>query len=211
MEEVVYMYRPTRKADFLHSLLKGFGGVLVTDFYSGYDGLPCRQQKCLVHLIRDLNDDVLKHPYDDELWGIVAPFASLLAEIVKTVDRFGLRQTYLRRHEKGVLQFFGELGRGTYRSKVAIAYQKRLLKTQDTLFEFLKHDGVPWNNNNAEHAVKHFAKYRRMANGRFAEKGLSDYLVLLSILETCRYKGISFLRFLLSKERDIDRYCQQVW
>ena len=75
----------------------------------------------------------------------------------------------------------------------------------------MKHDGVPWNNNNAEHAVKPFAKYRRMVNGRLTEKGLTDYLVLLSLLETCRYKGISFLGFLLSKERDIDRYCEQVW
>jgi hypothetical protein len=36
------------------------------------------------------------------------------------------------------------------------------------------------------------------------EAGLQDYLVLLSIYQTCRYKGLSFLQFLLSGERDID-------
>ncbi len=36
------------------------------------------------------------------------------------------------------------------------------------------------------------------------ETGLKDYLVLLSICQTCKYKGINFLKFLLSKERDID-------
>ena len=35
-------------------------------------------------------------------------------------------------------------------------------------------------------------------------EGLSDYLVLLSIYQTCQYKGASFLRFLLSQEPDID-------
>jgi hypothetical protein len=43
-------------------MLKDFKGVLVSDFYSAYDAIPCPQQKCLIHLIRDLNDDVLKHP-----------------------------------------------------------------------------------------------------------------------------------------------------
>ena len=41
------------------------------------------------------------------------------------------------------------------------------------------------------------------------ETGLSDYLVLLSICQTCRYKGASFLKFLLSKERDVDAFCQR--
>ena len=31
------------------------------------------------------------------------------------------------------------------------------------------------------------------------ETGLRDYLVLLSICQTCRYKGVSFLHFLLSR------------
>jgi len=39
------------------------------------------------------------------------------------------------------------------------------------------------------------------------EAGLNDYLALPSIYQTCRYKGISFLKFLLSGERDIDAFC----
>src|SRR5829696_7221002 len=39
------------------------------------------------------------------------------------------------------------------------------------------------------------------------ESGLNDFLVLLSICHTCHYKGVSFLKFLLSRERDIDAFC----
>ena len=47
----------------------------MADFYGGYDGLPCAQQKCLVRLIRDLNDDLWKkNPGDDELEGFAAAF-----------------------------------------------------------------------------------------------------------------------------------------
>lgn len=69
MEEVFYLYRNGREAGFLHELLFGFNGVLISDFYTGYDSLPCPQQKCLIHLIRDINEDLLKYPFDQELKG----------------------------------------------------------------------------------------------------------------------------------------------
>src|SRR5262249_996236 len=96
-----------------------------------------------------------------------------------------------------------------YRSELAEQYQKRLLRYRDKLFTFLSYDGVPWNNNNAEHAVKHFANYRVISDGRMTERGLSAYLVLLSICQTCKYKGVSFIRFLLSGERDIQKFCER--
>src|SRR5208337_4083634 len=36
MEEVYYLYRSSREADFLHEILGSFKGVLITDFYTGY-------------------------------------------------------------------------------------------------------------------------------------------------------------------------------
>jgi hypothetical protein len=68
---------------------------------------------------------------------------------------------------------------------------------------------VPWNNNNAENAIKQFAYYRESRSGiALTERGLQDFLVLLSIYQTCRYKQISFLQFLLSGERDIDAFAK---
>ena len=68
---------------------------------------------------------------------------------------------------------------------------------------------MPWNNNNAEHAIKQFAYYREHTTGMLRETGLRNYLVLLSICQTCRYKGVSFLQFLLSKSRDVDMFCKR--
>jgi hypothetical protein len=182
-------------------------GVLVTDFYSAYDSLPCKQQKCLIHLIRDFNHDILGNPFDEELKSLAADFGCLLRRIVTTIDRHGLRQRHLCHHKKEVDQFFGSALSRTYQSEIAQGYQKRLEKYQRKLFTFLDHDGVPWNNNNAEHAIKRFAYYREIADGVFSEGGLKDYLILLSLHQTCAYKGISFLRFLLSQERDIAKFC----
>jgi hypothetical protein len=208
-EEVVYIYRPTREGDFLHDLLKTFHGVLVTDFYAAYDSLECPQQKCLIHLMRDMNQELLDNPFDEELQSITGPFGTLLREIVATIDQHGLKRRYLKRHERGVAKFFQSFATQTYRSEAAEALQARMVKYQDKLFRFIKHDGVPWNNNNAENAIRRFGYYREDTAGRLKEAGLKDYLVLLSICHTCHYKGVSFLKFLLSRERDIDAFCRR--
>jgi hypothetical protein len=207
LEEVVFMYKPTRKGDFLHKMLNNFEGVLVSDFYTAYDSFDCPQQKCLIHLIRDMNQEVLDNPYDEELNSVTQPFGLLLRSIVTTVDEHGLKRRHLERHAREVGKFFQRLSSRSFRSEAAQALQERLLKYQDKLFTFIRHDGVPWNNNNAENAIKRFAYYREDTVGVMKEAGLSDYLVLLSIYQTCRFKRISFLKFLLSKERDIDAFC----
>jgi hypothetical protein len=206
LEEVVFMYRPTRETDFLHKMLGDFKGVLVSDFYAGYESLPCPQQKCLIHLIRDMNQDLLNNPFDEELQCITKPFGSLLRSIVATIDEHGLKRRYLERHTDQVEQFFRELSAQSPRSDAARTLSDRLLKCQDKLFTFIRHDSVPWNNNNAENAIKQFAYYREDTTGTMRETGLNEYLVLLSIYQTCRYKGINFLKFLLSRGRDVDAF-----
>jgi predicted RecB family nuclease len=206
LEEVVFLYRPNRVGDFLHEFLKGFDGVLVSDFFSAYDSLPCKQQKCLIHLIRDFNHDILGNPFDEELKALAAKFGALLREIVTTIDRHGLRHKYLCHHKEEVDQFFEFASAQDYQSEVARGYQNRLEKNREKLFTFIDHDGVPWNNNNAEHAIKKFAYYREIADGLFSESSLQNYLTLLSVEQTCAYRGIGFLRFLLSQERDIEAF-----
>ncbi len=92
MEEVAYVYSETREGDLLQTLLKDFKGVLVSDFYAAYDSIDCPQQKCLIHLIRDLNDDVLKHPYDEELKQIIKRMKLRIVRFEISRPRF-FRQT----------------------------------------------------------------------------------------------------------------------
>ena len=62
----VFQLSKTREATIAHEFLKNYDGILITDFYSGYDAIACRQQKCWVHLIRDLNDDLWLYPFDSQ-------------------------------------------------------------------------------------------------------------------------------------------------
>ena len=99
LEDVAYFYTPTRAGETIHAMLKDFSGVLVSDFYAAYDGIDCPQQKCLIHLIRDLNEELLKHPYDDELKQLVGAFAGLVKPMIETVDQRGLKKRFLGKHQ----------------------------------------------------------------------------------------------------------------
>jgi len=206
LEDVVYVYAASREGDLVHSLLKDFKGVLVSDFYAAYDSMNCPQQKCLIHLIRDLNEDLMKEPFNEEMKGLVSEFAMLLGAIISTVDRFGLKTRFLRAHKRSVDRFFKRLAQREYQTATALKCKTRLEKNRRGLFTFLDFNGVPWNNNNAEHAIKAFALLRRDFNGLANEKGIREYLVLLSISESCKFKGVSFLEFLRSGETDVDAF-----
>jgi uncharacterized protein YprB with RNaseH-like and TPR domain len=209
-EEVVSFYRQTREGDFLKEYLSSYKGILVSDFYSAYDSLECQQQKCLIHIIRDFNDDLLKNPFNEEFKELARQFTFLLQEIVKTIDRYGLKRRHLNKHNKGANKFFKTVLNKGYSSEIAKQYQKRLARNQNKLFLFLNHDSVSWNNNTAEHAIKLLATHKNKNLNFFRESRMEEYLQLMSIYQTCHYKGISFLKFLLSREKDIDRYCQQL-
>jgi hypothetical protein len=58
-------------------------------------------------------------------------------------------------------------------------------------------------------AIKAFAALRKGLGGTSSEKGMGEYLTLLSICETCKYKGIRFLDFLRSGEQDIDVFIKK--
>jgi len=119
-----------------------------------------------------------------------------------------LKTRYLRKHNPAVGRFFRELSGQSYRSETAVKYQQRFQKNRDTLFTFLDHDGVPWNNNTAEHAIKTLAILRRAIGGTSTQGGTDDYLILLSIYETCRNIGVGFLDFLRSGEKDIHAFAE---
>ncbi len=206
LEEVLYVYKPSRDGSFLSDMFDGFSGVLISDYYAVYDWDHCQQQKCLIHLIRDLNNELLSNPFDDEYKILVAEFGSMLRRIIATVDRYGLKKRHLAKHQCEVDKFLSKLEGQCFRSGIAQSAQERLIRYKDRLFTFIKYDGVPWNNNNAEYAIKRFAHYREIVNGHVTEGGIVDSLVLLSIYQTCEYKGINFLKFLLSGELDIGNY-----
>jgi Transposase IS66 family len=197
--------RETREASFVHDFLAQYQGTLISDFYAGYDAVPCRQQKCWVHLIRDLNSDLLSVPFDTEFERFVIEVRNLIIPIMEAIQTYGLKKRHLHKFQKPVDTFYKEVIMKRYTSELATHYQDRFIRYQDSLFTFLQYDGILWHNNTAERAIRHLAKQRDIS-GSFHESGARDYLVLLAIRQACRFQGKSFLKFLFSGETDLDKF-----
>lgn len=205
-QRVVFRLTTTREAGMIHEILQGYQGTLVSDFYAGYDAIPCHQQKCLVHLIRDLNDDLWKNPFDLVYESFVVVVRDLVKPVFEDIERFGLKARHLRKHKRVVQRFYERVILvDASRNETTATYQKRFIRYRDSLFRFLDADGIPWNNNAAERSLRHLAIQRKIS-GSFFAAGAERYLRLLGISQTCRFQNKSFLHFLLSGSHDVDEY-----
>lgn len=199
----------TRETTPIKKLLDGYEGVLISDFYGGYDAVPCRQQKCFVHLIRDLNEDLWKNPFNHEFELFVGIVRDLLVPIFEDIDRYGLKTRHLHKHRKAVDQFYGtHIEHSRIECELVAKYRKRFSRYNESIFRFLDMDGLPWNNNMAERAIRYLAIQRKISF-LFSAKGADEHLLLLGISQTCRFQEKSFLRFLLSGEKDVDAYMER--
>lgn len=201
--DVICFYQETREADFIRSFLKDFKGVVVSDFYTAYDSIECEHQKCLLHLIRDLNDDLISSPFNVELKKITQSFSSLMKDIILTIDKKGLKKYYLKKHINPSTSFIENIQLTDFKSDIAIKYQNRIRKYKDRLFTFLRHDDLSWNNNVAEFAIKQLALHRNANQQYFHKSRIDDYLLAMSLFITCKYHKKSFLRFLISQKKTI--------
>lgn len=204
LSTVIYFYQPNREGKFLQDILEDFDGVIVSDFYAAYDSIGCDQQKCLIHLIRDINDDLFQNQTNEDLQFIAQKFGILIRKIVSTVDKYGLKRRNLNKHNKDVKKFYKNLRSREIHTELGNKWLKRFSRNEKKLFTFLNYDGIPWNNNNAEHAVKSFALHRKEINGLYNKKGMTEFLILLSISETCKFRGISFWEFLKAKKMTLN-------
>jgi len=205
-KHVIFRMTETRETTIVHEFLSNYEGVLISDFYPGYDSVTCKQQKCWVHLIRDLNNNLWDSPFNSEFEDFVFEVKNLLLPIFEAVDEYGLKKRHLNKFKKSVEQFYKKnIIDRDYKSDLSIKYQKRFQRYRESLFTFLEQDSIPWNNNTAERAIRHLAIQRKIS-GTFYANSAHQYLLLLGIAQTCRFQEKSFLKFLKSKEKDVDKF-----
>jgi len=204
-KHVILKKTETREATFVNEFLSNYNGVLISDFYPGYDSVPCKQQKSWVHLIRDLNDDLWDAPFNAEFESFVLEVRNLMVPIFEAVNKHGLKTKYLNKFKMSIELFYDKnIVDKDYKSELTKKYQKRFQRYKNSLFTFLEQDNIPWNNNMAERAFRQLAVQRKISTN-FFEHTVPDYLLLLGIAQTCRFQDKSFLKFLLSKEIDVEK------
>jgi transposase len=163
--------------------------TLVSDFYSVYDQFDGPQQKCLVHLLRELRDTVAKHP---ELAGHV--FFKRCKKLVQDMLKLKKRQDEMpapdyQRQVERVEQRLADLAGKPWGHQQPDRLSKRLKKYQNKLTTFLHHKEVDGTNNAAERAIRPAVVMRKITGGSRSAAGAQAWAILASIMRTAEQQG----------------------
>jgi transposase len=194
----LYRIVPSRAGRIaVKELGKDFEGVVVADFFSAYNKLSCEQQKCTVHLLRELRDCAKKNKTQEfvtfrkSLKRIIADAVRLVAK--KDFNPVLCENLILRLHDRVY-----SLAVADYKNPDCRRLAKRLWQHGENLFTFLLYPGVVTpDNNRAERAIRPAVVLRKISGGSRTANGANASADLLSLSQTCRLNGISFAPFLL--------------
>jgi hypothetical protein len=175
----------------LKFITEQFAGVLVSDFWAAYNILVCAKQKCLVHLLRDL-ERVERYQDTSGDW---ARFAKKLRRLIRDAIRLRKRRdemapaTYERRYHRIQQRLQGMIQRD-WTNREARRLGKRLRRHQQELFTFVLEHTVPFENNFAERIIRLAVIMRKNSFNNRRDKGASTQAILMSVFTTLKQRGL---------------------
>jgi len=194
--ELRYFHFDTSRAGAVAKRLLGlcFGGVLVCDFYGGYNFYNGPIQRCWVHFLRDLKKLVEAHPDNEN----VREWVDLVRSIYKVAKKIARRgfiepaRVKLRQQLEAKLLCLAE----PYvknESAPQRVLAERIEKHLGELFTFVQYLGCPSGNNAAERAIRPAVIARKISGGTRSEKGSLTRTTLMSVFGTWALQGKDLL------------------
>jgi transposase len=186
----LYHVDKSRSGKVIAELLgEAFGGTLVSDFYAAYDQFDCPQQKCLVHLLRELRDVVTQQPKLAE-----HAFFRDCKRVVQAALRLKklrgkLKSAEYQKRVKGLETRIANLGQKTWNQAEADRLAARLRKYGSRLTAFLHDPKVDGTNNTAERALRPPVVMRKITGGNRSEEGARAWAILASVMRTAQQQG----------------------
>ena len=193
-------YHHSRAGAVANSLLgEEFRGVLVSDFYGGYNDTPGgRHQRCWVHLLRDARtlrdthaDDLSFQGRETRAW---AAAVLTLGRRVRAAVRLppptpAACQTRLQRLRAELDALAFQYTSTQEHPCRALAW--RLRRFGDELLTCVAQSGVPPDNNFAERAIRPLVVTRKMSGGTRSPAGSTTHMRLYSLAATWTAQGLS--------------------
>ena len=170
---------------------KNYQGVMVTDCYSAYNLVKAgAKQKCLAHILRDLDELNILYPNDPEVIAFGVNSDNILHE------GLNLRNGYkegkytlndLRQGKEDLEKRIDALTRVKMINKKADVLRKRLLRYKDEIFTFLAYpDIVDPTNNFSERQLRPSVISRKLSFGNKTKEGADRHAVMMSLIQTAK-------------------------
>lgn len=178
------------------ALGESFAGTLVSDFYAVYNGLDCRKQRCLVHLLRELAKlrEALPAP---SVRSFIQPLITLFQDAIRLgKDRQSLGEAaFAEACDRIQSRFDALLLESRSRHPECLRIWKRLFKHCDELFTFLDDPRVPADNNGSERDIRSLAAARNDGGTHRTEWSATAFAQLKSVIATGCKNGLRFAQY----------------
>ncbi len=177
-------------------LLAGFAGWLMTDGWFSYRDYP-RRLRCWAHLLRKAQGLVECYDPQGRAFGqtVLDTLEALMLAVYAAREgppANGGPADLPRAHAARLAALrqaaVAHLGHRHAKTK-ALAVE--LLNDWDAIFQVLAHPHLPLTNNAAERALRHWVIARAISHGTRTAVGSRVFVLLASVIDTCRQRGHS--------------------
>jgi transposase len=191
-----FVYDKSRASAVVKDVLgEEFDGVLVSDFYGGYNVHLGLHQRCWVHLLRDLHELKEKHPKDQG----VRQWAAKVKAIYERAKGYRGPSALLAAGEQRAArvrkqrEFEGELLKvcrpHLRKQRLQSRLCERIERFLPELFVFVADPRVPADNNAAERSVREVVVSRKISGGTRSASGSETKSILASLFGTWCLQG----------------------
>lgn len=179
-----------------------YDGVLVSDFLSAYNKINSKKQRCLAHIMRDL-EKVIKY-WDEEDLETVTYCKRLMEILMRGIDLYRKHQKkkWDKRYYAERENIVGQLKDFRFpdpNKKLLVRFAKRLERHKEEIFTFLYERGVDYHNNHAEQQIRPNVILRKITYGNRAMSGVLNHNILTSVIQTAKMNGVDVIDTLKSQ------------
>ena len=180
-----YMIHARRSKEAFFELIDDWAGLLVSDGYGVYQKWMNARQTCLAHLIRTARGLAARPQPELAAFGAWAQVElQKLCQMAKAPPTGGEWRAWYARLCKLINRYHDQ-------DDDAGRFARRLLREMDSLWVFMRHQGVDPTHNRGERALRFGVQWRKRSLGTASDKGNRWVERILSLKETCRLRSMS--------------------
>jgi len=193
-----YLFRRTRAGSVVADVIGAeFEGVLVSDFYAGYNIDEGRHQRCWVHLLRDLHELTQPHAENAAVVGWAAALRAVYdtakayagpSRRVTEVEEHAARRAQQHAFERELMDVCAPSVKTKQPMSVLC---QRVEKYLPEMFMFVADPRVASDNNAAERSLRGPVVSRKISGGTRSAKGSETKRVVASLCGTWLQQGVN--------------------
>jgi transposase len=191
---VYFHYNQSRAGRVVGDILGyDYNGIVVCDFYAGYNFLE-NTQRCLVHFLRDTNKQCEIYKGSKALKNFKDNVKAFIQTglFIQEMEESEEKEKKIKKLERKLDTLSNaKLPRGKPENLV-----KRIKKFKDQMILFVRNPNVEYHNNRAERNIRSVVIARKNSFGSDTVAGAERVCILQSVVETCKINDIQPFEFI---------------